>query len=116
MRVLFWSLIIAGLAAFFGLMASHPTVDDQILLFGSVGCMVVVIFASAAFGMLVYGFKKRSIVAAGKYGGMEFQRDSQPFGYWAVMLMYFTFFLLFSYAAYRTALTLVPPLLKHLNY
>lgn len=94
-------LIFGGLPMF---IQSHPTSEQQLLLFGTLVCGVLVFFVAFGLGMLAYGFKTRSIVAAGKWGGKEFFRDDQPFGYWAVMLMYFCFFALSCYLLYSTFL------------
>jgi hypothetical protein len=96
-------LIFGGLPMF---VQSRPTSEQQLLLFGSLVCVVLVFFAAFGLGMLVYGFKTRSIVAAGKYGGKEYFRDDQPFGYWAVMLMYFCFFAFSSCSLYLFAMGL----------
>ena len=103
MRILFWILVATGLAVFFGILAlgpNHFTPEQQTHIFGVVADAIMAVIAGGALFMFVYCWKTGVAMMVGYYGSSRtFSRESQPFGYWCVMLFYVCAFALFTSVA-----------------
>jgi hypothetical protein len=91
-RILFWTLVAAGLGGFFWFAANskHMTADQNQLVWTLIVDLVIIAFTAYGIGMLVYGFKTRSVIMAGGHPAKAraFSRETQPIRYWLVMAFY----------------------------
>jgi biotin transporter BioY len=119
MRIIFWILVASGLAAFF-FGASRQrimSVEENTLLWGSIVCGVMAIFAFGSGYMVYYCWKKRVAALVGKYGASRiYARDSEPSRYWLIVLFYFLVFLLVSTLTCSLGFMLLPILEKQLSH
>jgi hypothetical protein len=119
MRIFFWILVAFGLAAFF-FAAAHQrsmTNEENTLLWGSIGCGVMAVFAFGSAAMLIYCWKKGVAIMVGYYGRSRWHaRDSQPLRYWCIMLFYLLALLICSSLAILVGLILLPILQKQLSH
>lgn len=99
-RILFWTLVAAGLGGFFWFAANseHMTVDRNLLVWTLAVDLVMIVFTCYGIGMLVYAARKGSVILAGKYGGKAFSRDTQPIRFWLVIAFYVCWISLCLYA------------------
>jgi len=101
-RVIFWSLIAVGLAAFFWFFfnSGHMTLNQNLIVFGLILDGVLVSFIVYGFWNLINGLRKRTVILAGRYGAGALDRDTQPIRYWIGIGFYVGWIVFFSYALY----------------
>jgi hypothetical protein len=105
-RILFWILVVLGLAAFFGIAATHRhmTPDQMTLFFGSVVLVCFAALSSGIFYLFYRGWRTGVVIPIGYYGnpsGKTYSRDSQPAKYWIYMIIYFLWSLAYVYFIFR---------------
>jgi hypothetical protein len=105
-RIVFWILVILGLAAFFGIAATHRhmTPDQITLFFGSVVLICFAALSSGIFYLFYRGWRTGVVIPIGKYGnrtGRTFSRNLQPVKYWIYMILYFLWSLAYVYIIFR---------------
>ena len=106
-RMLFWVLVVLGLAAFFWIPATHRhmTPDQMTLFFGSVVLVCFAALSSGIFYLFYRGWRTGVVIPIGRYGnrsGRTFSRNSEPVRYWFYMILYFIWSLAYIYVISRT--------------
>lgn len=113
---LFWTfagvVVIAAIGA--DCFSSKLTSDQNKFIWAVVLCLVFVPTACAIAYLLLYCWRKRIAMIAGRYGGgRQYSRDAQPIRYWCVMI-YWALFLLASLAAVSFSVSTTYAAAKHL--
>ena len=112
-RTIFWILVAGVLGALLFAMfhSDSMTPDENMLLWGSVAFVVMTLLTCFTISMLPYSLKKGATAFGGKYGGKIYSRDSQPFVYWSIMLIYLVWSIVNLIVTYLFAERLLLPLL-----